>query len=376
MKSETPKEWFLRMLGIVGLTLNGPNPWDPHIHNEKTFARVRNQVSLGLGESYMEGWWDCDELDSFMCKILRSGVEDKIGISLPMVIGDLKSRFMNLQSVRRAFMVGKHHYNIGNDLFTRMLGSTMAYSCGYFKDTEHLDAAQIAKFELICKKLKLEKGMTVLDIGCGWGGLAKYMAENYKVNVIGLTISSEQAAYADKLCQGLPVIISLEDYRSFNKKVDRVVSVGMWEHIGFKNYRTAMEVVKKCLKEDGLFLLHTIGSLKSVTITEPWTQKYLFPNACLPSLPQLTESAEGLFVIEDVHNFGADYDKTLMAWYRNFEAAWPVLKHTKEMYDEKFYRMWSYYLKTYAGSFRSRGTELWQIVLSPKGVMGGYEAIR
>ncbi len=370
---EADKAWFAKLMKIAGITPNGPNPWDPQIHNEAFYKRVRWQNVIGLGESYMDGWWDCEQLDEFFARLLRGGVQKAVGLSFPIVFGFAKAAIMNLQSVRRAFNVGKHHYDLGNDLFTAMLGPSMAYSCGYFKNTDNLDEAQNAKYELICQKLKLQPGMTVLDIGCGWGGLAKYLAQHYGVKVVGLTISEEQAKFAAAQCQGLPVRILFQDYRSFNEKVDRVVSVGMWEHIGYRNYRAAMKMARACLADEGLFLLHTINGPVSTITMDPWAKKYIFPDAMIPSIKQMAKSAEGLFLIEDVHNFGPYYDKTLMAWHDNFVAAWPSLKGK---YDDRFYRMWVYYLKSCAGAFRARIIGLTQIVLSPKGVLGGYESVR
>jgi len=365
--------WFKKLLGIGGMAVNGPNPWDPQIHNPKIYNRVRWQGTLGLGESYMDGWWDCAQLDEFFYRLLKNDVEKHIGLSLPVIAGAAKAWLLNLQNTKRVFEVGERHYDLGNDLFEAMLGKTMAYTCAYYKTATDLDSAQIAKFELVCQKLQLRPGMTVLDVGCGWGGLAKYMAENYGVKVIGLTISKEQAEYGNRWVRGLPVEIRLEDYRSFNEPVDRAVAVGLWEHIGAKNHRTAMEVIRRCLPDDGLFLLHSNGSSRSGVTIEPWTRKYIFPNALVPSLKQIAQSAEGLFIIEDVHNFSAYYDKTLMAWHKNFEAAWPKLQHN---YDNRFYRMWRYYLLSCAGTFRARGIQLFQIVLSPKGVPGGYQSVR
>jgi cyclopropane-fatty-acyl-phospholipid synthase len=287
--------------------------------------------------------------------------------------GVIKGNLFNLQSFRRAFEVGEKHYDIGNDLFSKMLGETMIYSCGYWKEADGLDAAQKNKMDLICRKLDLRPGQRILDIGCGWGSFAKYAAENYGVSVVGITISKEQREFAENLCKGLSVEFRLQDYRDLDEKFDHIVSVGMIEHVGFKNYRNYMEVAKRCLKTDGLFLLHTIGSMKSGSGTDPWTNRYIFPNGMIPSLKQLAKSVEGLFVIEDVHNFGSYYDNTLMAWCANFEAAWPELK-TK--YDKRFYRMWKYYLLSCAGAFRARSLQLWQIVLSSDGVSGGYETVR
>jgi cyclopropane-fatty-acyl-phospholipid synthase len=250
-----------------------------------------------------------------------------------------------------------------------MLDKRMVYTCGYWKDAKTLDEAQEAKLDLTCKKLNLKPGMKVLDIGCGWGSFAKYAAEKYKVKVVGITVSKEQAVLAKALCKGLPIEIRLQDYRDLNEKFDRIVSLGMFEHVGYKNYKTYMKVVHRCLKDDGLFLLHTIGGNKSVKSTDPWIDKYIFPNSMLPSIKQMGDAIEDYFVMEDWHNFSADYDKTLMAWYNNFENSWNKLK---DDYDERFHRMWRYYLLACAGTFRARKSQLWQIVLSKDGIKEGY----
>ena len=371
--SEKLKKWVNQVIEPTGIVLDGPNPWDPQIKNAKLFDRVKAEGSLGLGEAYMDGWWECERLDEFFHRLLSINIYERIGLSLPVILGVLKSRLINMQAVRRAFQVGEKHYDTGNDLFTAMLGSTMAYSCGYWKNAATLDEAQEAKLDLICKKLYLKPGMKILDIGSGWGSLVRHAAKNYGVSAVGLTVSKEQAKLSAELCSGLSVEFRLQDYRTLNEKFDRVISVGMFEHVGVKNYRTYMEVVKRCLKDDGLSMLHTIGSLKSGTSTDPWIEKYIFPNGKLPSVKQIATAAEKLFVIEDLHNFGIYYDKTLMAWHKNFEAAWLELKKN---YSERFYRMWRYYLLCCAGAFRARSIQLWQIVLSPRGVPGGYESLR
>ena len=365
--------WVNEILAPSGIKINGDKPWDVKILNEGFYNRIKADGSLGLGESYMDGWWECQNLDQFFYKLLSSKIWDRIGLSLSMVLGVISAKILNLQSKKRAFEVGQKHYDIGNDLFTAMLGGTMAYSCGYWKKAKNLDEAEIAKYDLICKKLALKKGQRILDIGCGWGGLAKYAAENYGVSVLGLTVSVEQAALARKLCEGLLVEIRVQDYRELNEKFDHIVSVGMFEHVGTKNYRTYFEVAKKCLKSNGLFLLHTIGCLVTKNTSEPFTLKYIFPNGALPSLQQITAGVEKLFVVEDVHNFGSDYDKTLMAWHKNFIDVWPRLK---DKYDNRFFRLWNYYLLSCAGAFRAREIQLWQIVLSPNGVPDGYKPIR
>ena len=361
-----------KLLAEADIRINGSRPWDIQVYNNDFFPRVLAEGSLGLGESYMDGWWDSEQLDEFFYRILRAGLDQKVK-PLKMIFSSLVARIYNFQTPSRSFRVGEVHYDIGNDLYSRMLDKLMIYSCAYWKDAATLDEAQEAKLDLIARKLDLKPGMKVVDIGCGWGGTAKFLAENYGVRVVGITVSKEQAAYANELCKGLPVEIRLEDYRKLDEKFDRVISVGMFEHVGYKNYRTFMKVVRRCLKEDGLFLLHTIGSNISMVRTDPWIEKYIFPNSMLPSAKQICEASEGIFVMEDWHNFSTHYDKTLMAWYKNFENAWDELK---EKYGDRFYRMWRYYLLSCAGAFRARVNQLWQIVFSPEGVPGGYDSIR
>jgi cyclopropane-fatty-acyl-phospholipid synthase len=248
----------------------------------------------------------------------------------------------------------------------------MVYSCAYWKNAGNLDDAQEAKLDLICRKLALQPGNRILDIGCGWGSFAKYAAERFGVEVVGITVSREQAGLAAELCRGLPVEIRLRDYRDVEGRFDHIVSVGMFEHVGYRNYRTYMETVHNCLKDDGLFLLQTIGNSHSEVVGDPWIDKYIFPNSIIPSIKQISAAIEGLFIIEDLHNFGAYYDTTLCSWLHNFERNWNKLK---SRYDENFYRMWRYYLQLFMGAFRSRCLQVWQIVLSKKGKPGGYSAL-
>ena len=357
----------------AGVHINGNKPWDIQVHNPKLYSRVLAGGSLALGESYMDRWWDCKALDEFFTRILRIEINTKIrGIS-NLIVAVLKAKIMNMQNRSKAYEIGENHYDIGNSLYKNMLDKRMVYSCGYWNNAKTLDQAQDAKLDLICKKVGLKPGMTVLDIGCGWGSFARYAAEKYKVNVVGVTVSKEQVVLAKELCKGLPVDIRLQDYRTLNQKFDRIISIGMFEHVGHKNYRKYMKVVHRCLKDDGIFLLHTIAGNKSVAIIDPWINKYIFPNAVLPSAKQITKASEKLFVLEDWHNFGVDYDKTLMEWHNNFTKSWDKIKQD---YDDRFYRMWTYYLLCCAGSFRSRKNQLWQIVFSKKGVKGGYKSVR
>ncbi|AHJ74126.1 cyclopropane fatty acyl phospholipid synthase [Kosakonia sacchari] len=367
--------WFRianELLGRAGIRVNGPAASDIQVKNPDFFKRVLQEGSLGLGESYMDGWWDCPRLDIFFTKVLRAGLENQLPHHLKDTLRIAGARLFNLQSKKRAWIVGKEHYDLGNDLFTRMLDPQMQYSCAYWKDAETLDDAQRAKLRLIGEKLKLKPGMRVLDIGCGWGGLAQFMAQNYGVSVVGVTISAEQQKLAQKRCEGLDVDIRLQDYRDLDEQFDRIVSVGMFEHVGPKNYATYFRVVDRNLKPDGIFLLHTIGSKRTDHNVDPWINRYIFPNGCLPSVRQIADASESHFVMEDWHNFGADYDRTLMAWYERFLGAWPEIS---DNYSERFKRMFSYYLNACAGAFRARDIQLWQVVFS-RGIEHGLRVAR
>ena len=369
------KDEIESILAEVDIKINGSRPWDLQVHNEHFYSRVISQGSLGLGEAYVEGWWDCPRLDEMFSKILRARLHECIlRENLASRLFILGSWLWNWQSLSLSSQVAQQHYELGNDLYQAMLDPTMTYSCGYWQRANNLAAAQQAKLDLICQKLQLSPGMTLLDIGCGWGSLMKYASQKYGVSCIGITISTEQIKLGQQLCAGLPVQFLLLDYRNLpNRQFDRIVSVGMFEHVGHKNYRRFMEVVARCLREDGLFLLHTIGNRYSVTYSERWTDRYIFPHGMLPSLAQIFRATQKLFVTEDLHNFGSDYDKTLMAWLENFERNWHQLR---PQYGERFYRQWKYYLALMAASFRSRNIQLWQIVFSTNGILGGYHSVR
>lgn len=356
------------LLAQAGVTVGGPQPWDIRVHDDCFYHRVMAYGSLGLGESYVEGWWDCPRLDEFIARIVQARLDRQVA-GLADLVEAARARLCNLQDRCRAFEVGRRHYDIGNDLYQRMLDRRMIYSCGFWKGAADLDQAQEAKLELIGRKLLLEPGMRLLDIGCGWGGTARYLAEHYQVSVVGVTISTEQAELARESCRGLPVEIRLQDYREVDERFDRVLSVGMFEHVGYKNYRAFMEKVCSCLIGDGIFLLHTIGGNRARTHTDTWVHRHIFPNSMLPSPAQVAAAFDDLLVLEDWHNFGPDYDRTLMAWHENFTRAWPELS---AHYDQRFYRMWTYYLLACAGTFRARGNQLWQLVLTPHGLPGGY----
>ncbi|MBB6113655.1 MULTISPECIES: cyclopropane fatty acyl phospholipid synthase [Rahnella] len=369
-------QWYRivsEMLSSADIQINGNRPFDLKVKNTDFFKRVLQEGSLGLGESYMDGWWECERLDIFFQRVLRAGLEDKLPHHFKDTLRIAAARLTNLQSRKRAWIVGKEHYDLGNDLFTLMLDPYMQYSCGYWKEATTLEQAQEAKLKMICDKLQLKPGLRLLDIGCGWGGLSEYAARHYGVSVVGVTISAEQQKLAQARCEGLDVTILLKDYRDLNDQFDRIVSVGMFEHVGPKNYQTYFNVVKRNIKPDGIFLLHTIGSNKTDLSVDPWIDKYIFPNGCLPSIQQIAHTSESLFVMEDWHNIGADYDRTLMAWHERFQIHWPELA---ERYGDRFHRMFTYYLNACAGAFRARDLQLWQVVFSPEGVDGGLRVPR
>ena len=371
--ASSPKEVILEALTSADVLVGGTRPWDITVHNENFYNRVLSEGSLGLGESYVEGWWDTKAPDEFICRVLSARLDNRISLNWRMVYAYLKAILTNMQDKKGSLQVIEHHYQLGNDLYAAMLDPTMTYSCGYWRRASTLCEAQEAKYDLICRKLGLKPGMSVLDIGCGWGGFAKYAANHYGAHVTGVTLSTNQVEYARQLCSGLPVEILLQDYRDVEGQFDRVLEIGMFEHVGEKNYRTFMEAVHRLLKPDGLCMLHTIGGNINTPVADPWITKYIFPNGHIPSIAQVGTSIEGLFVMEDWHNFGVDYDKTLMAWYANFDASWPKLR---EKYGDRFYRMWKYYLLSCAGAFRARDIQLWQVLLSKKGIPGGHETVR
>ncbi len=353
-----------RILGFAGITINGSRDWDIHVYNENFYNRVLAETDLGLGESYMEKWWSARALDQFIARLLNADIESFLKKNARFLLDFVTAKVFNLQTRQRSLQVGLRHYDIGNDLFKSMLDKRMLYTCGYWKNAETLDEAQEAKLDMICRKINLKPGMKVLDLGCGFGAFAKFAAENYGARVIGYNISKEQVKLGKEMNKGLPVELRQEDYRNASGKFDRVLSIGMLEHVGPKNYRKYMKIVNNTLKDDGIAFIHTIGGNRTTTVTNRWVNKYIFPNGKVPSIAQLAKAMEGIFVVEDWHNFGEDYDKTLMAWHDNFTAAWPRLQNR---YGEKFYRMWKFYLLSCAAAFRARTNQLWQVVMTKTG---------
>jgi cyclopropane-fatty-acyl-phospholipid synthase len=358
------QELFVDLLARADVQVGGSRPWDIQVHDERVWARLLRDGTLGAGEAYVDGWWDTQALDQFIDHILRARFDESLRENWTLVAQAVRARVLNLQSITRSFDNGQHHYDIGNDLYEAMLGGRLLYTCAYWQGANTLDEAQDAKLDLVCRKVGLKPGMRVLDLGCGWAGFASFAAERYGVTVTGYTVSQEQVRYAKDHYPELPIDIRLDDYRNATGQFDAVVSIGLMEHVGWKNYRGYMQLVDRLLAPRGVAFIHTIGGNTPRTHIEPWFDKYIFPNAVLPTLARLATAMEGIFVPEDVHNIGEHYDRTLMAWWDNFDAAWPSLR---ARYGDTFYRRWKYYLLSCAGAFRARSQQLYQIVMTRPG---------
>jgi cyclopropane-fatty-acyl-phospholipid synthase len=355
---------FRDLLASADIIVGGSRPWDLHVHDERIWSRVLRDGTLGAGEAYEEGWWDAPELDQFIDRVLRVRLRESLRENWMLVAHAIRARIVNLQSITRSFDNGQRHYDIGNDLYEAMLCRRMVYTCAYWPNANTLEEAQDAKLDLVCRKIGLRPGMRVLDLGCGWGGFAAFAAEHYQVSVTGFTVSREQVKWADDHYAHLPVDIRLDDYRNATGVYDAVVSIGLMEHVGWKNYRSYMELVDRLLAPGGVAFIHTIIGNDARTHIDPWFDKYIFPNSVLPTHARLAAAMEGLFICEDLHNIGEEYDRTLMEWFHRFDAAWPRLRAA---YGDAFYRRWKYYLLTCAGAFRSRSQQLFQIVMTRTG---------
>ena len=362
------KEHVAALLRAAGIEINGGNPWDLQVRDERLYARVLADGTLGAGEAYMDGWWDAAKLDEFFVRIHAGGIDRRL-VTAGVLAQVAWSKLANQQGRRLSRRVARRHYDLSNELYVSMLGRTMQYTCAYYGPDgadQTLDEAQDRKLDLIARKLRLQPGMSVLELGGGFGGLARHLAIHHGCRVVSYNISREQVEFARAWCDGLPVEFRLQDYReaaSDPQTYDRVVSIGLMEHVGPKNYRRFFEMARARLAPGGLALVHTIGGNVSMVTTDRWISRYIFPGGVIPSEQQLTAAKEGLFVLEDWHNFGPDYDRTLLAWDENFQAAGPTLGQHPAM-DERFYRMWRYYLNSCAGAFRARTLHLWQLVLS------------
>jgi cyclopropane-fatty-acyl-phospholipid synthase len=363
------------LLAIADIKVNGKRPQDITVHDTRMYKRVVRDGELGLGESYMDGWWDAPAVDQFVERLLGAELDQNVKLT-PGLVGSLTAaKLLNQQTIQKASKDVSSHYDIGNDLYEKMLDSRMIYTCAYWNGAKTLDQAQENKLDLVCRKLQLKKGMTVLDIGCGWGGFAQYAAEKYGVKVTGVTLSAEQVALAKKHVTNSNVKIMQKDYRDVTGTFDRVVSIGMLEHVGLKNFTAFFETCNQRLATNGMMLHHAIANNHQYTPKgSRWIRKYIFPGTELPTLVDYAKAVESKFVIEDVHNIGPDYDKTLMAWHKNFVKHYPKLNH--DIYDERFYRMWNYYLLSIAATFRTRKIQLYQIVMRRIETSDTYKSVR
>jgi cyclopropane-fatty-acyl-phospholipid synthase len=371
------------LLAHAGVTINGGRPWDIRVHDDRVYRRLLLSGSLALGESYMDGAWDCADLGELIFRLLhhRNSAGRRPWVpELNRRTAALGRALLNLQTRARARDVVAAHYDLDPRLFEAMLGETMAYSCAYWAHATTLDGAQRDKLDLVCRKLRLKRGDRVLDLGCGFGAFARFACEQYGCSVVGVNLSAIQAQYARRFCRNLPVEIHTCDYRDVDvyyrgRPFDSVVSIGMFEAVGRRNFRQYMAVVHRVLKDDALWLLHTIGDEECSS--DPWVTRYVFPNGELPALDQLVRAVRGLFHLDDLHSFGSDYVQTLTAWTEGFHARWATIQELDSaVFTDRFYRMWTYYLACSAGSFRARNVYLWQIVMSKGCLAGGYRSVR
>ena len=363
------ESFFRELLARADITLNGNKPWDLKVRNDHALARVLREGSVGFGEAFMEGWFDCERIDELAHRAYQARLFEQVEVRQAL-IETLKVRLNPFGSRGRSHEVGEFHYDTGNDLFELMLDPNMQYSCGYWKRATTLEQAQRDKLELICRKLDLRPGQRLLDIGCGWTGLARYAARNFGVHVVGITVSKEQAEYGRERNNGLPIEIRIVDYRELNEQFDRIVSVGMFEHVGRRYYADYFAAAARCLKPDGLFVLHTVGYQKEEAIN-PWYDKYIMPGVEFPTVANVANAAGDELAFENLHVWdGSHYDRTLMAWWDRFHASWDRLKGKR--YDERFYRMWQLYLQGCAGGFRADRMRVWQFVFSKDRTPGGY----
>lgn len=358
-----------KILQRSGIELNGKKPWDIQIKDPSIYMDTFLKGSLGFGDGYINGKWDVEKPDLFFEKIFLKHV------SLIPNLGDtlfnIRNFILNTQIGKRAFQVGEMHYDLGNEMFEYMLGESMGYSCGVFLNPgDTLGDAQYNKFETFCKKLRFRKGMKVLEVGAGWGTFARLAAQKYGVEVVGLTVSAEQKAFAENRCKGLPVKFLLMDYSDLDEKYsgyfDRVVSIEMIEAVGRKNFHQYFSIIGRAMKDDGLFGLQSIvGSGKA----DPFISTRIFPNGLVPSAADLVKNSADILRLKHWESIGKDYEKTLMSWEANFRNNWKTISKLKssggrKLYDDKFYRMWRYYLLSCAALFRTGMIDDAQIIMS------------
>jgi cyclopropane-fatty-acyl-phospholipid synthase len=351
-----------RALAAADIEIDGHRPWDIRVNDPAFYLRMMPNPAFQIGQTYMDGMWDCDAIDEMVFKLIASRVyaqHEKGGV---FHLRNALARVRNMQSRARAGEVALAHYDLDLDLYRGMLDETLTYTCAYWDAPgATLADAQRAKLRLICDKLELKPGQTLLDIGCGFGGLAAFAAEHYGVKTLGVTNSQQHCTVARTLYPHLE--LALMDYRelpALGRRFDAVASVEMIEAVGPKNFTTYFDVVSQCLAPRGAFLLQSFISPASRFVCNEWFDRYIFPNGVVPSFPQLHAASAMTFgAPTDVHELGLHYPSTLLAWDRNLRATWPRLRSRN---DERFRRMWHFYLTSLAGVFRAEDLRLCQVL--------------
>ena len=359
-------------LNRAGLQVDGPNEFDPKVTSDEFYRMVTLKGMLGLGESYVLGHWDCEDLEVFFLRAFRSGLLEELANALPMKIMRFMYGVSNPQSVIRAKHNAQDHYAKQEAVVLSMTGRRKAYTCARWTDPldpneVDIDIAQERKLQLIYNKLCLNPGKKTLDIGCGWGSLIGFLAER-GVDSYGITPVDSQIEYI-RNAYGGTVKVAVSDYRDRPADwnlFDAVVSVGMYEHVGRKNADAYMHAVNNMLAPESLALTHCFGIANSkVPLVDPWTEKYIFPGVYLPTLSEIVQASENADLrVVDVEEMGIHYQKTLRSWNKNFVEAWPMLKQNQS-FNPCFFRMWRYYLLIAAAAFGARKIDLWQIIHQP-----------
>ncbi len=339
------------------------------------FSDLITSTSLALGEAYMNGVLEIEgdlyyALDHFLGQMGKFSTDQ----------GALKKLIFTAATKKNQQKEVRSHYDIGNDFYKLWLDETLSYSCGYFKREDNtLCEAQKNKVDYILEKLNLKEGMSLLDIGCGWGFLLIEAAKKYQIHGVGITLSQEQHKEFEKRIaeEGLEDLLKVElmDYRDLPKcgmHFDRVVSVGMVEHVGRDNYALFVDCVDKVMKPGGLFLLHFISALRE-NAGDPWIKKYIFPGGVVPSLREMIAySTERGFHIQDVENLRPHYNRTLLCWQKNYREH---IDQVRQMFDESFVRMWDLYLASCAATFHNGVIDLHQILMT-KGINNQLPLVR
>ena len=376
-------EKFVRdLFSQVEIEVNGSNPWDPQVHNPAAYNMMVSRGSVGLGETYMHGYWDCEQLDQFFARVTSVDLRKLIPVNFPTVSLAVGAYLKNRQLPKAAWEVGRMHYDLPDEVWEATLDSAMTGSCAYYRNpTDTLEEAQLNKCRMTLDKVGLKSGHSLLDIGVGWAAFSGLAAQEYGAHPIGITVSEGQKAYIHKRYgEAIDVRVNPWQETELREPVDCIVSAEMFEHVGSDNYRSFFEFCRRSIKEDGLMNLHTIVRHTPSKHIDPWMDKYIYPGGCIPTLGQITTAVHGLFHVVDVHDIGGHYPATLRAWMDNFRRNWDSVKSLGSarlgMDPEVFCRMWLYHYMASAGGFMSSRISVHQIVLSPNGVPGRYQSIR